>query len=136
MIVYERRVRFDDVDAAGLVFYARMLGYCHEAMEVFFGSLEGGYVALINTRRVGFPTVHIEADFRAPVRYGDALRIVVETAHIGTRSASLRFTMTRVADGVMAAVVKNVYAVSNLDALKAISIPDDVRTALAAHLPA
>ena len=29
-------VRFDDVDAAGLVYYPRLLDYCHVGLEDFF----------------------------------------------------------------------------------------------------
>ncbi len=37
MIVLEREVRFEDVDPAQIVFFARFLSYAHEAMERFFG---------------------------------------------------------------------------------------------------
>ena len=63
---YSRAVRFEDVDAARIVFFARIFNYCHEAMEAFFGSVSGGYVDLILNRGVGFPVVHLESDFSAP----------------------------------------------------------------------
>ena len=46
----QRAVRFEEVDAARIVFFARYLGYGHEAMEAFFGALEGGYHGLVDGR--------------------------------------------------------------------------------------
>ena len=46
MIPYERPIRFDDVDAAGIVFFGRYAAFCHEAMEAFFDAVEGGYAYL------------------------------------------------------------------------------------------
>jgi len=58
--VYLRPVRFEEVDAAQIVFFPRFLSYCHEAMEELFDGVEGGYVALIRDRRIGVPAVHVE----------------------------------------------------------------------------
>jgi len=134
VIVYERPVRFDDVDAAGLVFYGRFSSYCHEALEALFEGFPGGYAALITERRVGFPVVHLEADFRSAIRYGDVIRIAVDVLAIGTRSATFGFTITR-ADGSAVATLKEVCAVTDLAALKAVPIPADLRDFLAGRQP-
>ena len=64
-------VRFADVDAAGIVYYPRLLDYCHLTFEDFFeGAGERSYSSWIREARIGFPTVHLEVDFRRPVEYG------------------------------------------------------------------
>ncbi len=132
---YERPVRFEDVDAAGIVFFGRFFGYCHEAMEALFErDLPGGYVNLITKRRVGFPAVHVECDFVQPLRYGDVARIALVVERIGGKSCTFRYTLTRVADDVKVATIRHVCAVSDLVALRAIPVPDDVRAALERHL--
>jgi 4-hydroxybenzoyl-CoA thioesterase len=133
MVRYERPVRFEDVDAAGIVFFARILGYCHEAMEALFSPLEGGYVRLITERRLGLPTVHVETDFTAPLRYGDTARIDVTAPHVGTTSCTLAYTVTRARDGTRVAKAKHVCVVSDLDALTKRPIPADVRAVLEAN---
>ncbi|NVL83963.1 acyl-CoA thioesterase, partial [Escherichia coli] len=72
---HDRPVHFEDVDAAGIVFFARFFAYCHDAMERFFDGVDGGYVALITERKIGFPAVHASSDFKAPITYGDVARI-------------------------------------------------------------
>jgi 4-hydroxybenzoyl-CoA thioesterase len=135
MFVYERSVRFEEVDAAGIVFFARYLNYCHEAMEAFFAPLDGGYVRLVNERKIGLPAVHVEIDFTAPLRYGDALRIEVTIPHVGRSSTKLRYALIRARDGEPVAVVEHTCAVSDLTVVKAIPIPDDMRALLLAHAP-
>lgn len=133
MFVYTRPVRFEDVDAAGIVFFARYLNYCHEAMEAFFGPLEGGYVHLINDRHIGLPAVHVEIDFKAPLRYGDEARIEVTIPHVGRSSTKLRYAFVRARDSVPVAVALHTCAVSDLSIMKSIPIPDDMRALLEQH---
>jgi 4-hydroxybenzoyl-CoA thioesterase len=134
VIVYERKVRFEEVDAAGIVFFARYLHYAHEAMEAFFAGLDGGYARLIVERGVGFPAVQAHVGYAKPVRYGDALRIEVETKRLGTRSATLLYRMFRASDGELAAEVEHVVVTSDLGRMKSVDMPDDVRAVFEAHL--
>lgn len=136
MIVYERPIRFEEVDAAGLVFFARFAGYAHEAMEHLFAPLDGGYAALILARRIGVPAVRLESSFSAPVRYGEVLRIETSVARLGNRSATLRYRMIRAHDGVLAAELLHTVVTTDLQAIASCPMPDDVRAALAAHLEA
>jgi 4-hydroxybenzoyl-CoA thioesterase len=134
MHIYERKVSFEEVDAAQIVFFPRFLSYCHEAMEGLFDDIEGGYVRLVRDRKVGVPAVHVECDFRAPLRYGDVARIETTVEKLGRTSVSFRYAIARASDRTAVASVLHVCAVSDLVALKAIPIPDDVRAALERHL--
>jgi 4-hydroxybenzoyl-CoA thioesterase len=131
---YTRHVHFEDVDAAQILFFPRFLTYCHEAMEAFFGGLEGGYVRLIKVRKIGLPAVHLEVDFKAPLGYGDVAEIDVTVERIGSSSCALNYTITRARDRVVSATVKHVCVVSDLTALAKIPIPDDVRALLSLHM--
>lgn len=133
MFVHERAVRFEEVDAAGIVFFGRFLEYCHEAMERFFDDVPGGYVGLITQRRIGFPAVHVEADWKAPLRYGDAMRIEVTVPHVGTTSCTFRYRFTRVGDGAEVASIEHVTVSSALDTMKKLPLPEDCRALLEAH---
>jgi len=140
VITVDRPVRFEEVDAAGIVFFARFFHYCHEVMETFFdeGLPRGpsglrGYADLITRRRIGFPAVHVDVDYTAPLRYGDVARIALTVAKVGTSSTTLRYAFTRMPDGAAAAVVQHVVVSSSLDAMKKMPLPDDVRALLVAH---
>lgn len=134
MIVFERPIKFEEVDAANIVFFARFVTYAHEAMEHFFGALEGGYAGLILDRRVGLPAVHVEMSFSAPVRYGDTLLIETTIARVGNRSAELRYRMIRARDGALSAAITHKVVTTDLVELKSCVMPADVRALLLAHL--
>ena len=79
-LTLQRRVRFSDTDAAGVVHFQQLLGWCHQAWEESlerFG-LEAGSVfpgGRGDAPAVALPIVHCHADFRAPLHVGDALNI-------------------------------------------------------------
>lgn len=130
MSAYDRAVSFEDVDAAGIVFFARYFSYCHEAMERFFGGVPGGYLGLITKRRIGFPTVHLETDFAAPLRYGDVARISLFVMKVGTTSCAFRYEIVRAADDLMVATITQVVVSSNLDTMTKVPLPPDCRALL------
>jgi 4-hydroxybenzoyl-CoA thioesterase len=137
MVVVERTVRFQDVDPAGIVFFAHFATYAHEAMEAFFDQVEGGYADLIMRRRVGFPAVKLESEYHAPLRYGDVVRIETTVAKLGNRSAVFRYRFRRHGgdnDGEEIADLSHTVVITNLDAMASREMPTDVRAALAAHL--
>ena len=127
-----RKAKFEEVDAAGIVFFAQFATYAHEAMEAFFDQVDGGYVRLITERRIGFPAVKLESEFMAPVRYGDELTIETTVAHLGNRSARFRYRM-RCGERAVAELLHTV-VITDLTAMKSIDMPADVRAALSAHV--
>jgi 4-hydroxybenzoyl-CoA thioesterase len=138
MMFYERPVRFEEVDGANIVFFARYVHYAHEAMEHFFSPLEGGYPHLTMVRRVGFPAVHMDTKWLAPLRYGDTVHIETTVPRIGKRSFSLRYRMQRAARAgeASAAVCEIVHDVVTCDLVdvRSIDMPGDVRAQIERHL--
>ena len=134
MLTFLRPIRFEEIDAAGIVFFARYLTICHDAMEAVFDPLPGGYRALITERRIGFPAVHTECDFKAPLRYGDVVRVETRVVKIGETSVTFAFTLSRTRDEVLCAEVTHTTVVSALDTIVKTKMPDDVRAVLTAHL--
>jgi len=138
--VIDRPVRFEDVDAAGFVFFGRFFEYVHEAMERFFdglpprpGGASPGYVDLITKRRVGFPAVHVSADYKTPLRYGDVARVTLSVAKIGNSSVTFRYAITRPSDGADIATIEHVVVATALDTATKLPLPADVRALLEAH---
>jgi len=129
-LTFSRPVRFEEVDAAGIVFFARYLHICHDAMEAVFDPLPGGYRALIMERRIGFPAVHTDCDYSAPLRYGDIVRVDTNVVRVGTTSVTFAFTLVRTRDEAVAAKITHVTVVCSLDTMEKTPIPDDVRAVL------
>lgn len=120
-------VRFGDVDHAGIVYYPRFYIYFHEAFEDFFNQNGCSYKDVIDRQRLGFPTVHIESDFKKPLRYGDSLRIELSVAKLGKSSATMHYNGYRQADGLLSVKSAITVACINLDDFVSCEIPPDLR---------
>jgi 4-hydroxybenzoyl-CoA thioesterase len=134
MFVYRRAVRFAEVDAARLVFFSRYVEYCHDAMEALFAALPGGYEDFTMRRDLGLPTVRLEIEYRAPLRYGDVARLETDVLRVGRTSITLRHRIWRDADDALVTVVEQVVVVTRLSTLVPQPVPDDVRGLFDAHL--
>lgn len=135
MYRYERPIRFQDIDAAGLLFFPTFLSYCHEAMESWCGALPGGYAGLVGSERIGLPAVEVKASFHAPLRYGDVARIELTVEHVGTRSLKLRYQLSRAADpeAAVCAVIEQVVVCTDLNRMQSLTLPPALRALAEQH---
>ena len=129
-----QRIRFNDVDAAGIVYFPRFFHLCHNAFEEFFTAVAPySYPTLIQQHRRGFPTVHVEGDFKRPLRYGDTAMVEVAVARLGNSSARFRYRMRRDGESEVAFEAQVVTAFMDLDTGRAVPLPDDLKAVLGRH---
>jgi 4-hydroxybenzoyl-CoA thioesterase len=120
------RVRFGDVDHAGIVYYPRYFEYFHTAFEeMFLGAGAGDYRHIVDDRSVGFPAVKVECEFRAPLRFGDEVEVEVTCDRVGRSSVTLHYRALK--GGVATAEARITCAAVDMKVLRAIPIPDDLR---------
>ena len=123
---YEFPVRFGDVDHAGIVYYPRFFHYTHIAFEELFG--EGEYRRMLQDRKLGFPTVSAQCDFKRPFRYGDKVAVAVTLDRLGTTSVTLRYVLSRAGDtGGSCAEARITTALIDLSTFQSVTIPPDFR---------
>ncbi len=72
---YTRTVRFQDTDAAGVVYFANVLAMCHEAYEASLAASGINLKAFLSNPEVAFPIIHASVDFYRPMFAGDRLMI-------------------------------------------------------------
>ena len=126
------KIRFGDIDHAGIVYYPRFLHYFHVAVEEFFGQeLEIDYPVLINEHRIGLPTVHLETDWSRPLRYGDTIEVEVSVSKIGKTSITFGYRVFKQGEDKPWAVGHNVVVCLNMNTFKKKDIPDWLRQKLA-----
>lgn len=129
------KVCFSDIDYAGIVYYPRFLHYFHVALEEFFGAELGvDYSTLLIRDRIGFPTVHLEADFSAPLNYGDHVEVEVSVRGIGRTSITWGYRVFK-PEHPQRPVVQghNVTVTVNLDTYLKVEIPPWLRQALQSY---
>lgn len=126
--IYRRPIRWGDTDAARIVFTAHYFDICMEAIESFFHEiLELDWFAMTCEQSTGTPFVHAEIDFHTPLTPRDVLNIRVDIEHQGNSSLSLILYGHREVEGVAAFTGRFTCSFSDLNNLKSIPIPNDIR---------
>lgn len=131
-IVFERpvRIRFAHCDPAGIVFFPQYLTLTNALVEDWFTDALGiDYAAMIGQRRIGLPIVRLECEFARPSRMGETISLALSLTRVGQRSISIGIA-GRGGDGLRF-VANQVLVTTSLDTGESISIPNDIRAALA-----
>jgi acyl-CoA thioester hydrolase len=94
------RVRFNECDPQGVVFYANYLMYVDVAMTEFWREAVGGYGAMVAS---GTDVMVAEANvrYRQSARFDDELDVRMRVTRLGTTSVVHGFALERVADGAL-----------------------------------
>lgn len=72
---YTRTIRFQDTDAAGVVYFANVLAMCHEAYEASLATSGINLKLFFRNQDVAIPIVQASVDFLRPLFCGDCIKI-------------------------------------------------------------
>ena len=81
--IYQRTVRFQDTDAAGVVYFANALAMCHEAYEESLATSGINLKLFFSNLNVAIPIVHANVDFFRPMFCGDQVSIHLSPCQLG-----------------------------------------------------
>lgn len=124
-----QKIRFGDVDKAGIAYYPHIFNMCHVAFEEMWEKFIGrSYDRLILEDRIGMPIVHVNADFMAPLQYGADIAIRVSVVRIGTRSLEFQFDFFNSGDRKHLARINITNAMVQMDTFRSVEIPPAYRT--------
>lgn len=127
--VADTLVRFAHVDPAGIVFYPRYFEMLNAAVEDWFAQDMGvDFAELHLTRRLGTPTVKLEAHFAAPSRLGEVLQFAITPRRLGKSSCPIAVEVT--CEGQPRFTAEVTLVCMDLDRHKAVPWPDDLRAGI------
>ncbi len=124
------RVRFNECDGQGVVFYANYLMYFDVAItELWREAFGDGYAGMIAS---GTDAMVAEANirYRAPARFDDELDLVARVTRIGTTSTMTNLTAERVSDGAVLAEAELRHVFIDLKTLEKTEIPEEMRAGM------
>ena len=127
------KVRLSDIDQAGIVFYPNFFRYVNIALEEFFSRKIGvDYPTLVIKHRIGLPTVHLESDFKHPMRFGDSFEVEMNVESVGNSSITFAYAIHIGGKETVAVRGKKVTACLDLDTFEKKEIPEWLRVKLIA----
>ncbi len=126
---HPRTVLFQEIDAAGIVFFARFFEWFHDAYAAWFLSRGIRFAEVLEKGEWGLPLGHAEADYQAPLTLGAEIRVEIDTVTLSERSISIEYAV-RGPKGTHA-TGRTVHVFIDRKTFRSRTVPDDVRRALA-----
>ena len=130
MFEVKTRVNLSHTDAAGVVFFPRHLELAHIAFEQLMRHLGWGIEGMLTDGRWLLPVVRVEADYRHPLRMGDALSIRIVPARLGESSFTLRSSL--MLDETLASEIHTWHVFLDADDKRPRPLPETLRKGLRA----
>jgi len=94
----EEYVRWEDIDAAGIINYQAYLRFFGLAEVELFRSCGLSYKNLIEELKIWLPRVHVECDFLRPVTLDELLTVEAWFGKIGRTSIEIDFAVKKKSD--------------------------------------
>src|ERR1700747_3328470 len=93
-----RRVEFSDTDTAGIMHYSNFFRFMETAEHGFFRSLGLSIFRDKTHPEVGWPRVHAECDYHAPVTFEDQVEIHLLVSEKKSKALSYIFNFYKITD--------------------------------------
>jgi YbgC/YbaW family acyl-CoA thioester hydrolase len=126
------RVNWVDTDGSGLIHYTAALRYFEVAEHALMRTLLAEDFAAPTQRAFLLPRVHVEADYRAPLRYPDEFDCSARVERVGTGSVTFAYEVRRT-DGILC-ITGRIVAAAVDPTGRSIPLPDALRDALTGAL--
>ena len=130
----EERVRWGDVDAAGIIFYGAYIRFFEFAETELFRDVGLPYSVMFDELDIWLPRVHLECDFHHAARLDDLLEVSVYVGRFGNKSMRLDFEVRRKkGDEQVIAHAHFVLASVRRDTFETVPIPEALKLRLAPY---
>ena len=131
----EERVRWGDVDAAGIIFYGSYIRFFEIAETELFRAVGLPYGKVFEELNIWLPRVHLECDFHRAAQMDDLLEVSVYVARVGKSSLRLNFEVRKKNEAgeieeKLMATAHFVLVSTARENLKPLPVPDELRRAL------
>jgi acyl-CoA thioester hydrolase len=130
----EERVRWGDVDAAGIIFYGAYIRFFEFAETELFRAVGLPYSVMFDELDVWLPRVHLECDFKRAAKLDDLLVVSVYVGKIGYSSLRLDFEVRRKGEEELVATAHFVLAAVQRETFAKVPVPDQLRRRLSDYV--
>jgi len=131
---HRHTVRFGEIDYAGIVYYPNFFDFYQQTEEEFMAFLGYPYPHMLRDLKQGFPIVHVDSDFKKPIKYGDTLEIALSVTQLGNASVTFHFDVYRLNKSTLCAEADISHVLIDTEKFVPIEIPPEMRTKFEEYL--
>ena len=126
------RVRFQDTDLQGHVYFGTLLTYFDEGLTGYMHALKCTYADLKNAG-VDMFYIHTECDFKSEAFFEEVLNIHVRTGKLGNSSVVFEFAAFKVHNDELVATGNIIAVIVDPQTKKPVRVPEVFREAVAQY---
>ncbi len=130
---YYLRVRYGECDAQKVVFNSRYAEYVDVATTEFLRAI--GFGEAFMTGGLDFQLVKQTIEWKGPARYDQVIELSIHATRLGNTSFTLGTEIRVAGDERLLVTVETVYVLVEAHSLVKMSLPEDLRGALARGAP-
>lgn len=123
---HTRTIRFQDTDAAGVVYFANVLAMCHEAYEESLVASGINLKSFFSNPSVAIPIVHASVDFLRPMFCGDKLLIHLTPKPLSDNEFEISYQIAASATDKLAAKAITKHVCINPTSRTRTQLPDEI----------
>ena len=128
-MTYQRKIRYSDTDAQGIVFNANYLRYLDDAVTDLFEAM-GLTSAVLTSRGLDWVVGRTEIDHRSPARLGETLNTEVFVSGRGTTSFTIDGRIRETGGDRAVADTHQIHVVIDAETLRPAPVPSFVFEAI------
>ncbi len=132
MFISYNKVRMHDTDLAGILYFAKIFRFAHDALEDLL-EVEGiNFSTMFKSDSFFFVIAHCEGNYYLPVSAGDHLEVHLTVEKFGTTSFHINYNIYRKSELIGSA--KTVHVCLNAETRSKIEIPQQVKDKFSKYL--
>jgi 1,4-dihydroxy-2-naphthoyl-CoA hydrolase len=125
-----RAIRFQDIDAAGIIFYPRVLEMFHDAYGALLSAAGCPLSEVVRAGEWIAPVRHAEADYFKPLRFGDEVRVEIHRARCHDSEVTLGYRVVRTPGEEVCVVGQVVHTFVDCATFRRTVMPEQLRERL------
>lgn len=123
--IYTRTIRFQDTDAAGVVYFANVLAMCHEAYEESLVASAINLKVFFSNSGVAVPIVHASVDFLRPMFCGEKVFIQLMPKQRSAEKFEIAYEVVAAAEQLVAKAITRHICIEPVSRIKK-ELPDEM----------
>lgn len=124
------KVRLQDVDAAGIVFFARIFEACHDVYIDFLQAQGSWFSENLRSLKIFSPMIHAEADFLKPLRFLDEVEVRIVKIHVTDRKYMFGYRLVKKENQEVIAIAQTFHVFVDPTRFERIPMPMEAREQL------
>ncbi|MER3433583.1 MAG: 1,4-dihydroxy-2-naphthoyl-CoA hydrolase [Leptolyngbya sp. ERB_1_1] len=105
---YSRSIRFSETDAAGVVYFANVLTFCHEAYEASLTESGIDVRSFFSGQEIAVPIVHAEVDYFKPMFCGNHIMISLVPSLLRSSEFEISYQLFNSSQSIAKALTRHV----------------------------